>query len=197
MIKSALQSSLTNDVKYRNLGAANTPSNEYLIETVDVTTSSISTVQFTNLSQYTGVYRHLIMRFVVRDARATSGGNYLFITFNGSSSGYYTHRLLGIGSSFSVSSEVGQSVLRNLVSTSAQDGSGIFSSGTMEIIDAFHTSKNKVARAHFGYNAGDTRTYLTSGMWESTAALNSITITSDTSAVFAVGTSFSIYGVTA
>lgn len=198
MIKSALQSSLTNDVKYRNLAGSNVPSNEYLIQTLSVDSAGVTSLEFTNLNQHAGIYRHLFVRFVVRDTRATNGGNYILVRVNGGAGSYYSHRLIGVGSGFSTGADtVGTSAFYSLVGLSANDATGAFSAGTFDILDAFHLNKNKVMKFHFGYNGGDSRNYLTSGLWESTAAISSITFTPDAGAAFAVGTSFSIYGVTA
>ena len=78
MIKSASQSSLTNDVKYRNLDTFNIPSSEYLIQTIIVGSTPLANITFENLSQYAGTYKHLQL---VISARSNRGLDYDYLLF--------------------------------------------------------------------------------------------------------------------
>ena len=185
MIKSALQSSLTNDVKYRNLDTFNVPSSEYLIETALVGTGGVASVTFSNLGQYAGVYQHLFIRAVARTSQAATSG-IVFLDFNGSA-GTIGHYLLGDGSS--VSSDDSES--RAGFVTGANATSNAFGGLLLEIPDAFETTKNKTAKGFSGPGIG---VYMTSALLASTSAITSLTLRANGS--FVQYSRFSLYGVT-
>ena len=185
MIKSALQSSLTNDVKYRNLDTFNVPSNEYLIETV-LLGSNAASVTFSNLGQYAGVYRHLQIRYATLSTLDT----WLNIRVNASTTDYYSHRLQGEGSvssGASNSTSIGMQLM-GLTGTSSVPGRGVF-----DILDPFNSNKKKVVR---GLTGGPNTVALTSGMWNNTAAVTSLELVNG-GGNFAQYSRFSLYGVTA
>ena len=102
MIKSALQSSLTNDVKYRNLDTFNVPSNEYLIET-NILGSNAASVTFSSLGQYAGVYQHLQLRITARTNRTGADSDPVILRFNGDTgNNYITYGNASYGSSSTV-----------------------------------------------------------------------------------------------
>jgi hypothetical protein len=66
----------------------------------------------------------------------------------------------------------------------------------MDIVDYTNTNKYKTSRAFAGFDAnGSGMLAVTSGLWMSTTAINSITFTSDASGNFAQYSSFALYGV--
>lgn len=82
----------------------------------------------------------------------------------------------------------------------AIDGSaGNVSAGVIDILDYANTSKNKTFRALLGRetNTADSSVTFSSGFWNSTSAISSITITNNVAGgvTFGTGTSFALYGI--
>lgn len=198
MIKSASQSGLTTDIKYRNMGAANVPSNEYLIETALVT-SPVANVTFNNLGQYAGIYKHLQIVGVARTERTASQGDNILMQFNGDSAGNYRwHALLGTGSSVLSIAAGGQGTdsLPFWVNSNTSPANA-FGGGVVDILDAFSTAKNTTFRSATGTASAESNVRLTSGLWLNTASLTSILIRSVNSSNLMAGSRFSLYGVVA
>jgi len=201
MIKSALQSSLTNDVKYRSMSAGAVPSNEYLIETAIVSGTSTSTVTFENLAQYAGIYRHL--KIVLTARSGTGSGSAADMRINGNSGdNYTTHFLIGNGSSVSSSASVtigtGTRAIVDIFNISPSGSNG-WHAAEIDILDAFSTTKNKVVRKYGGRLANDqsiTLVELVSGCYRSLDVVSSISLYSR-GATLSAGSRFSLYGVTA
>jgi hypothetical protein len=194
MIKSALQSSLTNDVKYRSMSAGAVPSNEYLIETVLVN-SPVASVTFNNLSQWAGVYRHLQ---IVSTARSSFNGTgeSLLIRLNGVATATYSwHRMFGTGSSVLSSATTSTNQMFISFMQSATSGAGAFGASAVDILEPFNASKNTTLRGFSGITTGENLVSINSGAFFNTAPVSSITLLSETGANFIAGCRFSLYGV--
>ncbi len=188
MIKSALQSSLTNDVKYRSMSAGTAPSNEYLIQTI-VLTESTASVTF-DVSTFSGIYRHLQ---IVSSSKVdqTSTARDLLMTFNGvGGTSYAGHRLLGNGSTLSTNSRASSSSMF----IGFVDGNQ-YTASVIDILDVY-APKNKTVRSFVGAYGFATEVMLCSGLFTSTSSINSITIFPGVNS-YAAGSRFSLYGVTA
>lgn len=195
MIRSASQSSLTNDVKYRNMGAANVPSNEYLIETAIVGAGGATNITFSNLSQWAGVYRHLR---IVGTWRTTNGGSLDFIAyrFNGDTGNNYTrHAVVATGSTVTSYGLANWNYASDVDGPASTAPAGTYAATDAEILAAFSSDKFKTFRSLSG--APGANVGLAGGLWRSTALINQVTIFSGNSANLVQGTRFSIYGVTA
>lgn len=201
MIKSASQSSLTTDIKYRNMGAANVPSNEYLIETVIVSGTATSGIAFENLAQYAGIYRHL--KIVLTARSGTGSGSAADMRINGNSGdNYTTHFLIGNGSSVtsSAATTIGTATraIVDIFNISPNTSEG-WHAAEIDILDAFSTTKNKTVRKLGGRLANDqgiTLVELISGCYRSLDIVSSISLYSRGTTLSA-GSRFSLYGVTA
>jgi hypothetical protein len=196
MIKSASQSSITNDVKYRNLDTFNVPSNEYLIQTV-VLGSTTPTVTF-DVTGLGAQFRHLKLVYSARTDRSGIGTTAdLRVRFNGDTGSNYNAHVLG-GDGSSVTSSYYSSSTINYIGVWWIEGplstANSFGAGAVDILDAFNTNKNKTIRSLAG-NSG--RVAVTSGAWTNTAALTSIELAPNTSGSFVQYSRFSLYGVTA
>lgn len=201
MIKSASQSSLTNDVKYRNMGAANVPSSEYLIETVTVGATPVPSITFNNLSQWAAVYRHLVLVVCGRDSRSQEWAVTLVRFNDDSGANYFQHTLRAFPGSSSVSSGGGgggTSLSFELAGNSAT--SGVFGFSQVDILDAFVATKNTTTRLFWGRNPQSTienSIALVSGGWNNTAAVSKIVLQPNDGSNYLSGSRFSLYGVTA
>ena len=193
MIKSASRSSLVEDVKYTSMSAGVVPSNEYLIES-RILDTAVSEITFNNLDQFAGTYRHLQIVASYRCSASTEG--YLALQYNGvTTSSYRQHMLEGNGSTVTSSADgsaVSNSYLGVIPGTSQ---TGAWGAMTLDILDAYSTSKNKVLRR---LSSGAWREItFGSGLFNSTAQVSSIRLFDIAGSNFLAGSRFSIYGVTA
>lgn len=197
MIKSALQSSLTNDVKYRSMSAGSVPSSEFLIQTIEVGSTPLASITFDNLAQWTGIYRHLQIVISARTNRAGAPDSPVGIQFNGVTSGYALHLLEGNGNNVTPGALTSQSTgfLGSVNGSTAP--AGAFGSIVTDILDFSSASKNTTARSLAGQSSSVPYVYLTSTLFDSTSPVTSITINERTGASFVEGSRFSLYGVTA
>lgn len=197
MIKSALQSSLTNDVKYSSMSAGVVPSSEYLISNFVAETSLVS-LQF-NVGQYAGIYKHLRLVMSARSTRAETD-SYFFIQFNGDAgTNYNGHYLRGDGSavaSGTIASPYLNGHLGLLGLPAATAPASSFGACVYDFLDCFDTSKYTTTRGIAGQSASYSRIGIESSAWRNTAALTSIKI-DDIFGNIAQGSRFSLYGVTA
>lgn len=152
-------------------------------------------------SSIPNTYQHLQIRGLYKDTYSVSAGRMEYqIRFNGSSSGYGQHFLIGDGSSATAIGSVSNAQIRIPASglSSNASNSSRFGVSIIDIHDYASTTKNKVTRSFAGCESNiastEYRTALGSGLWINTAAINSITFLPDSTA-FASGTTFALYGI--
>lgn len=170
------------------------PSSFYSIATVTAAGGETS-LSFTSIPS---TYKSLQIRSLVRTNGGANASYFLYATYNSDSTAgnYDWHYLLGQGS---VAYASGSTSTGNVIAgESASSGSttGIFGTNIMDIIDYASSSKYKTSRVFWGANgntAGGFSVGLASGLWQSTSAITSISITGE--AVFAAGSTFALYGV--
>ena len=148
------------------------------IATVTVGSGGSSYVEFTSIPS---TYNHLQIRWLARDARATTADG-MSIRYNSdtSTANYVLwHYLNGDGAS-ATASGLGsgydaQNFLGNIPSANASASQ--FAVGVTDILDYANTNKYKVQRTLSGYDRnGAGEIYLVSGMWMSTSAISTIRI---------------------
>ena len=193
MIKSLTSSSISNSEDYRSMLAGTMPSNEYLIDTRILTTTTPS-ITFDNLAQFSGVYRHL---YLVSSARGTrnSTEDAMLLRFNGdSATNYSTHWMEARGSSVTSGSVTSAAGVIIDVVPAATFSANAFSASLTDILDAFSAVKNKTVKSLCG--AALPIISLQSGFWRNTGLITSITVLASNGDL-AAGSRFSLYGVTA
>lgn len=196
MIKSALQSSLTNDVKYRNLGASNVPSSEYLIQTAIVSGSS-TLIEFNNLSQFHGVYRHLKLVVSTRNTGNTGTGA-LITRFNGDSGSNYTYQALrSYNGSFTSESVAPYNSTLISWNPHGSTNAGNFGICEAEILDWASPVKNKTVRSITAAISYASIISIFSNSWMNVAPITSIQIVAEDGNPFTDGSRYSLYGVVA
>lgn len=162
------------------------------IATVTVGAGGSSTISFSSISSS---YKHLQLRIFARDNGASSEDAY-WIRFNSDTGNNYAwHYLMGNGSSASASagSTTSRIYINNLPTAVQSAGFGV---AVIDILDYTNTNKYKTLRSLSGYDVNGTGTInLVSGLWQSTTAINSITITNDRAVAFLQYSSFALYGV--
>jgi hypothetical protein len=179
------------------MSAGAVPSNEYLIETVVVGSTPALSVQFLDLAQYAGVYRHLQIVISARTNRSGAPDSPVGIQFNGVTSGYALHLLEGNGTNVISAALTSQSTgfLGSVNGSTAP--AGAFGSIVTDILDFSSAAKNTTVRSLAGQSSAVPYVYLTSTLFNSTSPVTSIAINERTGASFVQGSRFSLYGVTA
>jgi hypothetical protein len=139
-------------------------------------------------------YKHLQVRYT---AKNTSTATQINITMNGITSGVYIrHSLFGNGSSVtSNASSTSQTSIQLVESmNNSSTDSTIYNAGVIDILDYGSTSKNTTLRALYGMAGTLNRIYLSSGLYNQTTAVSSLTLTASANN-FASLSRFSLYGI--
>lgn len=173
-----------------------TAAGSYDLLATEILTSSQASVTFSGLSAYAGTYQHLQIRYVARSTRAAQDSN-LSLKFNNDSGTYRWHVLETYGSGSPISGTGTSTSLIVATESGNTNVSGSFAAGTIDILDAFETSKNKVTRSLSGYVGGNHVLSLRSGLWVNTAALTQIELLNWDGASHAQYSRFSLYGLKA
>lgn len=167
------------------------------LATVTVGSTAVSSITFAGIP--TG-YKHLQIRYIARDNRATTGFDNMFIKFNGGASATYSwHRLVGNGTSAAAAAAPSQTeiALSEAAISRGNNASNIFATGIIDILDYTNTNKYKTIRALHGGDAnGSGSIVLTSGLWYgSTNAITSIDFTAENASSFTQYSQLALFGV--
>ena len=191
-IKRLSQTSLLSFQKHSNMLAGNSaysPPVYDLLETTLIGTNTAS-VTFSNLNNYSD-YKHLQLRMTLRDSGAVTRTN-SFIRFNSDSgTNYACHHLFSFGSVFS-SAEPSQTAIKLPFTSGANAASNQFSPYVVDILDFSSSSKNTTTRA-FSSNVSDTIVSIHTGLWNNTAAVTTLVVSTDGN--FVSGSRVSLYGI--
>ena len=156
------------------------------IQTVTVGSGGASSITFSSIPS---TYTHLQIRGICQIA-SDPGLNFYW---NGDTthSNYYSHGLLGSGSSASAGSYSSNPFL--IYNTSSGSAFGAF---VIDLLDYTNTQKYKVSRSlHGNDNNGSGYINFFSGLYKSTSAITSLTIQNEYSNTIAQYSSFALYGV--
>jgi hypothetical protein len=185
-------SSLVSGVKRRRVwDQLATTDGFFQIATTTLNTTA-SSITFSSIPQD---YTHLHIRGISRITNAVTNTD-ITVTFNSdSASNYSYHALYGTGSAAASTGGVSQSQIYPMTTIGTGVTSNIFAVGILDILDYANTNKFKTVRSFSGYDGnGNGIVFLNSGNWRSTAAINTITITSYSN-TFAQNCSFALYGI--
>jgi hypothetical protein len=170
---------------------------DYELISTTVLGTATSSVTFSSLGDYSSTYKHLQIRMTGRTSRVAQF-DYINLRLNGDTGNNYTaHYVYGDGSSVQSGFE-GASISRAFVGTFAGNSAtaSIFGASVFDILDAYSTTKNKTTRALHGVRTGSFQeVFLSSGLYMSTAATNSVTILPTVGPNFLTGSRFSLYGI--
>jgi|LakMenEpi03Aug12_release.lakeMendotaPanAssembly.Ray.scaffolds.fasta_scaffold121372_5 hypothetical protein len=163
------------------------------IATVTVGSGGAASIEFTSIP---GTYAHLQVRGILRSAVA-SGGDFAALTFNNvGGSSYATHYLYGTGTSgqaFAFSSSA--YIYLDFVAGAAQTAS-VFSGYVLDILDYANTNKNKTVRWLGGNDLnGSGNISFQSGLFNSTNAITSLKLQTNSGANFSQYSHFALYGI--
>ena len=193
MSRSLQESSLLNTVDYRSLSVGSVPTSEYLISSTVVGATPAASVEFPDLDNYHGVYRHLSIVLTGRTDRVSTSDSFQIQFNSDSGSNYSYHRLFGNGSVVDSEGNSSQTVidLNRVAGSSA--ASDIFGAAVIDILDAFNTNKYTTIRNLSGVTGSSIN--LDSGLWQNTAALTVIKVMPGAGSNWLEGSRFSLYGV--
>lgn len=193
--------SLKNKLKSGSLlvnNEAYSPGQFYSIETYTVGSGGSSTITFSNIPS---TYKHLQIRYMARDDRTGSSGDYLKITLNSdTNANYSSHMLYGNGSAAGATADTSVSNMAIGRIPTAGHTASVFGVGVLDLLDYADTNKYKTLRLLSGYDTNNTGTepgYLpfNSGSWRSTSAVTTITIAPNVGTNFVQYSHFALYGV--
>ena len=166
-----------------------------LIDTIEVSGTTTQTVTFSSIPS---TFKHLEIRGVVGSSRGTNN-DVMMIRLNGSTSTDYTWSWLSREVSSNLASH---SANRNYARVSSINGATAgalhFSPLLVDITDYANTSKNTTIKMRNGncYNSGAGANYLSSSVWQNTAAVSSVEFSLALSGFyFKVGSRLSLIGV--
>lgn len=164
--------------------------------------SSRTTVDFTNIPQ---TYKHLQIRLMARTDRATFSTDTFALRFNSDTSAIYGYHniygdgfnVVGAGNTLNDTRILGT---QNLLTNAAN--SNMFGVAVIDILDYNNTNKLKTVRFLAGANANNTgteepRLVFSSGLWRSTSAITSVTLSPNNGTNFVANSQFALYGVLA
>lgn len=198
--KASNSSLVSTNNKYVSLLAGNAafiPNNFYSIATVTAAGGETSLT----FSSIPSTYTHLQIRLISRQSSASVATGSIKLTFNGDNANNYPyHYLQGNGTS-AVATGSSANAWIYLTDASQQNNAtaGMFAAAIVDIIDYANTSKYKTTKYIAG---GDANTATTnesmsvgSGVWMSTSAINSITLSVTGAVTYIAGSTFALYGV--
>jgi len=165
------------------------------IQTIPVTTTTPSIT----FSAIPATYTHLQVRGLLRNTRTSDRSGSPAMRFNGDTgANYFYHRMYGDGAAAGADAGTSQSQMYGIGMATDLNTSGIFGVAIWDILDYANTNKNKTIRVLCGMDNNRTTDVgsvgLTSGAWNNTSAITSITIFPNVND-WSVGSTFALYGI--
>jgi hypothetical protein len=152
-------------------------------------TGSSGVITFSSIPQ---TYKHLQIRYTAKNSSSATQMN---ITMNAITSGVYSrHSLLGNGSSVTSTAATSQTAIPLVESMASSTTASAVAAGVIDLLDYSSTSKNTTLRAFYGMADNINRVYLSSGLYNQTTAVSSLTLTASANN-FAALSRFSLYGI--
>jgi hypothetical protein len=153
-------------------------------------TGSSGVISFSSIPQE---YKHLQLRYTAKNSSTATQMN---ITLNGITSGVYIrHSLFGNGSTVaSNASSTSQTAIQLVESMANSTTANAVNAGVIDLLDYSSASKNTTLRALYGMADNLNRVYLSSGLYNQTTAVSSLTLTASANN-FAALSRFSLYGI--
>ena len=160
----------------------------YELIATEILTTSEASITFSNLGDYSSIYKHLQIRCV---SNGTSSHRNRLRLNGDTASNYATHLLFGTGSSV-LSDGAGSQTQIALVA--GGNTANQFAAGVIDILDAYSTTKNKTVRSLGGSSGTTDEIILSSGVRINTESITSVNIRPDAGDYIA-GSRFSLYGI--
>ena len=158
-------------------------------------TGSSGTITFSSIAS---TYKHLQIRGLARSTEVAGTSNLQINAFNSDAgTNYAQHRLTGNGSTVTAAGTATQSVILLGQAPAANAAANLACVFIIDILDYASTSKYKTVRAFTGQdtnNAFNGQVGLYSGLWQSTSALTSLSLSLDGGSFNTIST-FALYGI--
>jgi hypothetical protein len=163
------------------------------IATVTVGSGGSSSISFSSIPS---TYKHLQIRGILRTVDTGTWNNQGMRFNSDTGSNYAFHTLYGDGSNASAAATASASSLNDFMRAASNSlTAGIFGAAVVDILDYANTNKYKTVRVLAGGDSnGAGMTGITSGLWMSTSAINSVTIIPSGGTAIQYST-FALYGV--
>ena len=160
-------------------------------------TGSSGTITFSSIP---ATYVALQLRCINRNSATGTGSGDVLLRFNSDTgSNYAYHNLRGNGSVAGAGGSATQTSIRfDNFSTNNGETANIMTVAIIDIQDYASTTKNKTVRAFQGNdNNGNSTSIvrLNSGLWMSTSAISTITLTLNLANNFTTASTFALYGI--
>jgi hypothetical protein len=162
--------------------------------------SDQTTITFSSIAS---TWKHLQIRYI---AKANVGSNYaqsINMRFNSDTGSNYSRHFLGAYTGGYAATTAGGDATQNIINlfsgvSSTNWNASTFGAGIIDILDYQNTNKYKTVRSLAGAESNDSSTListlgLSSGLWQSTSAVTSISLTSNGD--FKQYSSFALYGI--
>lgn len=165
------------------------------IATTNLSSGSASTITFTSIPQ---TYKHLQLRMLGKTS-STDNGSGISLSINSSNFAYY-HRIASFRGGAGYDSQGGAVSLIGYFPCTASGVDNMFGGMVLDILDYTNTSKTKTTRCLWGYSnngvaGGSEFQGLHSGLWNDTAAINSLSLTAESARTFSQYSHFALYGI--
>ena len=180
--------------KSRSLLAGNTAFNPSSFESIATATGtgSSNTITFSSIPS---TFSHLQVRILGRSDTASVTQTAVLTLNNDTGANYANHVLIGDGATASASGGASSSNVPRIYSVGASAAASIMSVGIIDIHDYASTTKNKTVRIWTGDDRnGSGRTALSSGLWQSTTAVNRLDIIT-AAGNWTTATTIALYGI--
>jgi hypothetical protein len=184
-------SSFTNLTKYDSFLAGNAAYSPGAYESIATVTGNGSATTLT-FSSIPSTYVSLQIRGIANDG--VGNGFLAALRFNADSgTNYVFHRLLGNGSSVSITASASQTSMQIGNSGNVAD---TYTTYIADIHNYANTTQNKTVRTFSGRDFnGSGAVFLYGGLWLSTSAITSISINNVGPVAWNSGTTFALYGI--
>lgn len=186
---------LNNIVGFLGEGVAASTNSYESIATVTVGAGGSSSISFTSIPS---TYKHLQVRLIGRSDRGGgNNGDYIKLTMNSDTGANYAdHQLTGDGSTAATSVATSANFIRMNRIAATSSTTNVFGTIVMDILDYQNTNKYKTTRQLGGNDTnGSGDVWFISGLWQSTSAISSLTLTVGGGTNFLQYSSFALYGV--
>jgi hypothetical protein len=170
-------------------------------ESIATTTGlSASTMTFSSIPS---TYKHLQIRCLTKSTWAqTTIADTLRLSVNGDAgSNYRNHYINGQGTGAIAGQQTGTFFGDNFLMCASNGVADTYAAGIIDILDYANTNKNKTFRGLTGIDTNSVYTgnywgvSLISGLWLSTSAITSITLSTGSASNFTSASHFALYGI--
>jgi hypothetical protein len=167
---------------------------DYELIASEILTASQASITFSNLGDYSSIYKHLQIRAVAKANGTGLTADWIRLRYNAdTTSSYNSHYLFGTGSSVSSGVENFSNASMRMGQIPDEGPAG-FGALVIDILDPFSTTKNTTARSLGGIASSYNYVSLASGAYFKTDSITSATLLCQTQN-FIAGSRFSLYGI--